>query len=155
MSDKVIYSIGTSNRTIEEFIEILKNFQIERAVDVRSFPKSSRFPHFEREAIRESLEKAGVEYFYLGDKLGGFRKGGYEEHMKTQEFLKGIEELEKIAKERLTVFFCAEKLFLNCHRRFISKTLTDRGWQVLHVVEKNKVYEHKKYALEQTRLQFD
>lgn len=57
MSEKLIYTIGTSNRSIDEFIEILKKYQIKTAIDVRSFPKSARFPHFNSDSLKVALEK--------------------------------------------------------------------------------------------------
>lgn len=149
MSEKLIYTIGTSNRLIEEFIGILKKYQIATVIDVRSFPKSERFPHFNCDNLREALEKNGIRYVYLGEELGGFRKDGYEKYTKTEEFAKGIEKLEEIAELGLSVFFCAEKLFFRCHRRFISKVLTEKGWKVMHIVDKERIYEHKKTLLEQ------
>jgi uncharacterized protein (DUF488 family) len=35
-----IYTLGTSNRTLEEFLEILKEYKIEAVVDVRHWPTS-------------------------------------------------------------------------------------------------------------------
>lgn len=155
MSEKLIYTIGTSNRSIDEFIEILEKYRIKTAIDVRSFPQSKKFPHFNSESLIEALEKEGIRYVYLGKELGGFRKGGYENYTKTEEFAKGIEKLEEIAEHSLSVFFCAEKLFFRCHRRFISEVLTERGWKVLHIVEKEGIYEHKKAVLEQKSIDFE
>ncbi len=38
---------------------------------------------------------------------------------------------------------CAEKLFFRCHRRFISKTLREKGVEVFHIIEINRVYKEK------------
>lgn len=138
---KKIFTIGTSNRSWKEFIDILKKYDIKIAVDVRTFPHSKKFPHFSREELSKNLEADGIKYFYLGNELGGFRKGGYVKYMETEEFKKGIEKLEKIAQKVLTVFFCCEKLFFRCHRKFISEVLLSRGWKVYHIVEINRVYE--------------
>lgn len=35
-----IYTVGTSNRIIEQFIGLLKRYNIEVVLDVRSFPTS-------------------------------------------------------------------------------------------------------------------
>lgn len=140
---KKIYTIGTSNRTVEKVIEILKRYGIETAVDVRSFPESKRFPHFSQDKLSQSLEKNGVKYIHLGKELGGFRKGGYKKYMETEKFKEGIEKLEKIAESSITVFFCCEKLFFRCHRRFISQELTLRGWKVFHIIECDRVQEEK------------
>ncbi len=143
--DKKIYTIGTSSRDIEEFIDILKYYSIQVAVDVRSFPFSKRYPHFNQDKLSEALKKSEIEYVYLGKELGGFRKGGYESYMLTEDFMKGIEILEEIASKRDTVFFCCEKLFFKCHRRFIAKFLTNRGWKVYHIMEKNNLLEGIKF----------
>ncbi|MDI1472223.1 MAG: DUF488 domain-containing protein [Thermodesulfovibrio sp.] len=134
---KKIYTIGTSSRIIEEFIEILKRYHIETAVDVRSFPQSKRFPHFNQRKLSGFLERAGIKYVYLGKELGGFKKGGYERYMETETFKEGIKKLEKIGEKSITVFFCCEKLFFRCHRRFISQELTIRGWKIYHIVDRN------------------
>ncbi|MCS7203713.1 MAG: DUF488 domain-containing protein [Thermodesulfovibrio sp.] len=140
---KKIFTIGTSNNSIEKFIRILKNYNIKTAIDVRSFPISKRFPHFSKEHISKALEESGIKYFYLGKQLGGFRKGGYEKYMETEEFIKGVEELEKLAEKGNTVFFCCEKLFFRCHRRFIAKVLAEKGWEVYHIVDFDKVYKER------------
>lgn len=154
MSERLIYTIGTGNRTIEDFTEILKNYKIKIAIDVRSFPKSKKFPHFHKDNIAKTLEKEKIQYVYLGKELGGFRKDGYENFIKTEDFKRGIEKLEKIAKNELSIFFCAEKLFFRCHRRFIAEVLSEKGWRVLHIIERDRVYEHKKLALKQEEFDF-
>lgn len=138
---KKIFTIGTSNRPLQEFIDILKKYEIKIAVDVRSFPQSKRFPHFSKDELSKNLEASAIKYIYLGKELGGFRKGGYIKYMETEKFREGIEKLEKIAEKALTVFFCCEKLFFRCHRRFIANVLLSKGWKVYHIIEINKVYE--------------
>jgi len=127
-----IFTVGHSNRTVEEFIKILKEAGVEVVVDVRRFPRS-KFEHFNRENLQSILKKNGIEYYYLGEKLGGFRKGGYENYTKTEEFNEGIEELIKIAREKPTAIMCAEKLVFRCHRRFIAKRLEELGFTVMHL----------------------
>lgn len=69
---KIIYTIGSSRRTEQEFIEILRAYDMGTLVDVRSFPKS-KLNHFSKENLSKSLEDTGIEYIYLGRELGGFR----------------------------------------------------------------------------------
>ena len=78
----MLYTLGTSNRTFEEFLDLFKEHGIEVGVDIRSFP-SSRFPHFMKECFQRSLESEEIDYHYLGKELGGFRKGGYVAYMET------------------------------------------------------------------------
>lgn len=141
---KIIYTIGTSTRRLRDFIEALKYYQIERVTDVRHFPTSSRFPHFKRERLMRFMPRNRIDYLWLGDKLGGYRPGGYEAYMKTREFQEGLRELEMLATEKPTAFFCAEKLFWRCHRRFIADALIRRGWEVWHIIEKGRVMKGRK-----------
>ena len=130
-----IYSLGTSTRSMKEFLDILKLKGITQVCDVRSFPTSKRYPHFSSQPLDTSLREAGIFYTWLGGDLGGYRKGGYESHMDTPDFLKGLEELESIASAAPTAFICAELLPWKCHRRFIAGALQARGWKVVHVID--------------------
>lgn len=135
---KRIFTLGTSTRTIREFLEVLTAWEIRRICDVRSFPTSRRYPQFSREALSSHLEERGLDYRWMGELLGGYRKGGYRAHMETPEFRKGIEELEKAAEETATAVVCAELLPWKCHRRFIAEVLESRGWEVVHVLDANR-----------------
>jgi len=68
-----IWTIGHSTRMIEDFLELLKAHQIESLVDVRHFPGSRRYPHFNKEPLSDSLTKVGIEYHHL-PRLGGRRQ---------------------------------------------------------------------------------
>jgi len=138
-----IYSIGSSTHQIKEFTKILHHFQIETLVDVRSFPVS-RFNHFIKENLHRELKKAGVNYLYLGRELGGYRKGGYENYTFTVHYEKGLRILEIIAKKKTTVLMCAERLLWKCHRRFIARSLQEKGWKVIHIIDEKRVWEPKK-----------
>jgi uncharacterized protein (DUF488 family) len=71
----VIYTLGTSNRTLDQFFALLKEHVIEVAVNIRSFP-TSQFPHFAKRNLEKSLTSQGIRYLHSGKELGGFRKGG-------------------------------------------------------------------------------
>ncbi len=124
-----IYSLGTSTRSIEEFIDLLKKNGVKNGIDIRRFPKS-RLPHFCQEALKKALEDAGLSYHYLGDSLGGFRKGGYEAYMESSDFKNGFEKLKEIAQKELSAFFCCERFPWRCHRWFIAKKLKQEGFEV-------------------------
>ena len=81
----LIYTLGTSTRSPEEFIELLSSHDVEVVVDVRRFP-SSRFEHFQREKLSGLLSEAGIGYVYMGEELGGCRRGGYQNFTATPEF---------------------------------------------------------------------
>lgn len=142
MSHK-LYTLGTSQRSSEDFIEILLSFSINAVIDVRSFPKSKR-PHFNKDALSQLLSSNGLAYYFLGKELGGFRKGGYTAYIITDDFSRGIDALEVIARKDLSVIICAERLPWKCHRKWISGELQKRGWTVEHIIDKDKVWSPQK-----------
>ena len=137
LAEKIIFTVGTSNRSVGEFVQLLRSSEIEIVVDVRSFP-TSKFPHFKKEALSQSLGEAGIGYSYLGKELGGYRKGGYEAYMQTDDFLRGVELLERMAVRCRCAILCAERLPWRCHRRFIARRLEDRSWKTVHIIEGGK-----------------
>src|SRR5204862_4874095 len=103
----VIYTIGHSTRTIDDFIELLSRNGVRQLGDVRTIPKSRRHPHFAREALEATLPAAGVAYRHFPG-LGGLRKPrrdstnrawrnqgfrGYADYMATPAFVQALDEL--------------------------------------------------------------
>jgi len=146
----IIYTLGTSTHSKDEFLELLKYYHIETVVDVRSFPQS-RFEHFKKENLVRILQEGGVRYVYLGKELGGFRKGGYLSYTKSIFYQAGVSHLEQIGKEGITAFICAERFPWKCHRRFIASSLEERGWQVIHIIDKDRIWRPKTHRATQAR----
>jgi uncharacterized protein (DUF488 family) len=136
----LVYTIGTSTRSIEEFISILKKFDLEAVVDVRRFPVS-RLKHFGKDQLAVELERSGITYFYLGNLLGGFRDQGYGRHTQSSEFERGIRRLKEIASEHKTALACAERVPWKCHRKFIASRLKRDGWRVIHILDREQIWE--------------
>ncbi len=84
------------------------------------------------------LPEAGIKYIWLGETLGGYRHGGYEAHIKTELFKRGIEELLALAKDQRVCICCMEKDPRYCHRRFISTYLEKLGVKVVHIIEEGQ-----------------
>lgn len=139
MQSKLIYTLGTSLRSREDFIEILFAYEIKAFIDVRSFPKS-KLPHFNKDLLSETLRANRIAYYFLGRELGGFRKGGYTSYIITEAFSKGIDILEDIATGNISVVSCSERFPWKCHRKWISGELQKRGWTVHHIIDKEKVW---------------
>lgn len=140
-----VFTIGTSERSFEEFLSLLRLHKIQAVADVRRFP-TSRLEHFKKEAFQSLLEAEGIEYFYLGKELGGFRQGGYQTYMETEEFWEGIERLEEIASMMRAAIVCAERFPWRCHRRFIAATLEFHGFEVVHIISESREWTPKRKA---------
>jgi len=138
-SKKNIFTLGSSTRSAQEFLDLLAHYQIEAIVDVRRFP-TSRFDHFIRENLALLLEENGIAYLYLGEELGGYRNGGYEAYMESEEFEAGLERLQGVAQKKRVAIMCSERLPWKCHRRHIGRALQERGWEVQHLIDLGRVW---------------
>jgi len=151
-----IWTIGHSTRTANEFDEILLSHKIFALVDVRSFPGSRRYPHFNREELANSLAQIGIEYSH-NPRLGGRRRPtphskntawknasfrAYADHMETEEFEKGIEGLLQLSTTKRTAIMCAEALWWRCHRSLISDYLKAHGIDVIHILDEKHTEQH-------------
>ena len=152
-----IYTIGHSTRSLIEFLDMLQSFDIKILADIRSLPGPRKFPQFDKENLKISLEEAGTQYIHLADLVGrrkvkkdsknnrwnndSFR--GYADYMETEEFESAILKLEHIALEQPTAYMCSEAVWWRCHRSMVSDYLKAKGWMVLHIMAIGKVQEHK------------
>ena len=151
-----MWTIGHSTRSIEEFVALLKATNIKMLVDVRRFPGSRHYPHFNSPALAQSLETAGIQYQHM-PALGGRRPGrpdsanlgwrnagfrGYADHMQTDEFQRAIEELMAYGTSTRKVIMCAEAVPWRCHRRLISDALLVHGWTIVHILSTKKTQIH-------------
>ena len=152
-----IWTIGHSTRSIEDFIAALEANAIKLLVDVRSLPGSKRYPQFNKEALGDSLGKAGIRYEHFPE-LGGLRKPkkdsrntawrnasfrGYADYMETEEFRKGVGRLVDLAgKVGPAAIMCAEAVWWRCHRALISDFLKAHRAEVIHIVSATKTESH-------------
>jgi uncharacterized protein (DUF488 family) len=151
-----IWTIGHSTHPLDEFIEMLKSFDIRVLADVRNYPGSKRFPHFNKEALEISLPAGNIDYIHFKD-LGGRRNPvpnstntrwrnaafrGYADYMETDVFKTAVDRLQNIAKGKNTAYMCSEAVWWSCHRSLISDYLKSKGWKVMHIMNKDKASEH-------------
>lgn len=147
-SDLAIYTIGHSNREIDEFIALLNNNKIDVLIDVRKLPGSTKYPHFNQEELSLSLGSVDILYIHLKE-LGGRRKPdkdsvntiwknksfqAYADYMATAEFLKGMDRLLDYAKKKRVAIMCSEAVWWRCHRALIADYLKSIGVDVYHVM---------------------
>ncbi len=139
-----IYTVGHSNRTLDEFIALLARHEIEVLVDVRSQPYSRYTPQFNGASLKETAPAASVKYLFLGKELGGRPEGPqfydadgrvrYNLVAESPLFLSGIERLEIGIQRYRVAILCAEEDPTGCHRRLlVGRVLAERGVPVLHI----------------------
>jgi uncharacterized protein (DUF488 family) len=151
-----IWTIGHSTRTIDEFLDLLCQCRIEVLADVRHFPGSRRYQHFNKPELAETLSAAGIRYEHLLE-LGGRRPvradshnlawrnasfRGYADYMETEPFHTGIDRLVKIAAAARTATMCSEAVWWRCHRSMIADYLKASGVEVIHIMGPGKTQVH-------------
>jgi uncharacterized protein (DUF488 family) len=67
-----IFTIGHSNRSLDEFLEILKQYAITEVVDIRTISKSRHNPQFNGDTLAHFLRNHHIGYRHQ-KKLGGLR----------------------------------------------------------------------------------
>lgn len=150
------WTIGHSTRPVAEFIAILNSAAIRAVGDVRRFPASRKFPHYNQQPLTEALAAAGISYLSLPE-LGGRRKPrpdsphtawrnpsfrAYADYMDTAAFQEGLNRvLATGAHERLALM-CSEAVWWRCHRALIADCLKVRGYPVIHLFSPTKHEEH-------------
>jgi uncharacterized protein (DUF488 family) len=153
---KTIFTIGHSTRTIEQFTGMLRSFEIEALADIRNYPGSRRYPHFNKENLAQSLSENGIQYHHF-KALGGRRTPrpdsknkrwriaafrGYADYMETPEFKEAIHALEDLGMNLRTAYMCSEAVWWSCHRSLVSDYLKIHGWNVMHIMSEGKAVEH-------------
>ncbi|RLE56654.1 MAG: DUF488 domain-containing protein [Thermoprotei archaeon] len=155
-----VYTIGHSNRSLESFISTLIFYRIEYLVDVRRFPTSRKYPHFSKEVLEIELRRRGIEYLWLGEGLGGYRKLprgtelhvrdelsrgflAYVYHMRTEVFRVYFQKLLEVIGSYRTAIMCSEKIPYRCHRKLLSDLLTLLGYRVVHIIDRGTTMDHR------------
>jgi len=128
-----IWTVGHGSLPKEQLLKMLKESEIETVIDVRRWP-TSKLDHFTRENMEKWLEEASIRYEWMGDSLGGYRRGGYEKYMRTQDFQRGLKKLIELASTQRVCLLCLEPNPRSCHRRFVSRALQRKGIEVAHIL---------------------
>jgi uncharacterized protein (DUF488 family) len=141
----MIYSIGHGSKTINEFLDELRSFQIAYLIDVRTKPYSKYNPQFNQESLKSDLEHAGLTYVFMGDNLGGLPKDrscytngkvDYELVREKTFFKEGLKRLKNANTKGINVaIMCSESKPEECHRsKLIGLELGKLNIPVLHIV---------------------
>lgn len=151
-----VYTVGHSTRTVTEFIELIKNYNISMVIDVRMVPHSKHNPQFNKEALRDTLKTNSIKYLHIPE-LGGLRRPqansvnlaleksfrGYADYMQTKEFTEELLKIVVLAKEHTVAIMCAEAAPWRCHRALISDSLIARHMKVKHILNAENYTNHE------------
>lgn len=153
----LVYTVGHGNRTIDDLVATLTAAGITRVVDVRSYPRSRRYPHFGYGPIGASLAAAGIVYDWRGRAMGGKRRGeteanhpglrepafrAYADHMRTDIFQLAAAEVLMQAEREAPCLMCAERDPAQCHRSLIADWMVVRGGRVIHLIGPAEARQH-------------
>ena len=156
MEQGKIATIGHSTHPIAAFIALLRAYDIQLLVDVRTIPRSRAQPQFGQERLADELHACGIAYRHL-QALGGLRHArkdspntgwrnasfrGYADYIATPTFRAGLDELEELARASQTAIMCAEAVPWRCHRSLIADALVVDGWHVVHILSQKTTREH-------------
>jgi len=153
----LIYTLGHSNRPFEEFVELVNAYEIAIVVDIRRYPSSRKWPHYNQPVLRSRLTRLGIEYIWL-EALGGRRRPSpdsvntaitragfraYADHMASDSFRHAVDQLLQLAHMKRAAVMCAERFYWRCHRRFLADYLLTRGAKVIHILDLHRAVVHK------------
>ena len=152
-----VFGIGHSTHPPEEFVVLLSAHEIGQLADIRTVPRSRRWPHFGTDELAASLPAHGIAYAHL-PALGGWRRPvadspnggwrnrsfqGYADYALTDDFAAGLAELCNLVRERPTAMMCSEGLWWRCHRRLVADRLVATGWEVQHIAPDGGTTRHQ------------
>jgi uncharacterized protein (DUF488 family) len=150
------FTIGHSNRSIEEFVALLRAADVSLVVDIRKIPRSRANPQFNETTLPAELERAGISYQRLAA-LGG-RRGkdpavpaevngfwtnqsfhNYADYALSAEFDAGLRQLIEEGRKQRSAMMCSEAVWWRCHRRIVADHLIARGEAVFHIMSERRV----------------
>jgi uncharacterized protein (DUF488 family) len=153
----VIYTIGHSNRSAANFLDLLNRYEVKAVVDIRTIPKSRHNPQYNKEELDAFLTAQSIEYVHqplLGglrhplkeSPNGGWRNSsfrGYADYMLTPQFEEGLLWLIDFASKKVVAIMCAEAVYWRCHRQLVSDALIVRNILASHILSPTKAEPHR------------
>jgi uncharacterized protein (DUF488 family) len=157
-SGSTFFTIGHSNRSVDELVALLRAADVTLLVDVRTIPRSRSNPQFNLDVLPHALSAHGIAYAHIAE-LGGLRGRqrqtpsaanafwqnrsfhNYADYTASEPFRRGLDRLHALARGRACAIMCAESLWWRCHRRIIADYLLAGGERVFHIMGPGQVQE--------------
>jgi uncharacterized protein (DUF488 family) len=150
------FTIGHSNRSIEDFAGLLREAQVELLVDIRKIPMSRANPQFNTDALPGALAPFRISYEHIAA-LGGLRGKAralpaqvngfwtndsfhnYADYALSEQFRAGFEQLVGDGFKRRAAIMCSEAVWWRCHRRIVADYLIADGRTVFHIMGPDRI----------------
>lgn len=150
------FTVGHSNRSLEEFVALLRGAEIGLVADIRTVPRSRANPQFNKETLPDALAAARICYEHMAA-LGGLRGQAktlprevngfwtnasfhnYADYALSTDFRAGLDRLIERGRERRCAMMCAEAVWWRCHRRIVADHLVARGETVFHIMGQGRL----------------
>lgn len=148
MTTQTLYTVGHSNRTLDEFLSLLTENEVTAIADVRSSPYSRMNPQFNRDQLKRSLQEKNIAYVFLGQELGARRDeeccyedgvARYELIAKTEAFIDGLKRIRDGSQSHRIALMCAEKDPLTCHRTILVCRHLKDEIAITHIVTEGRL----------------
>lgn len=121
-----LFTVGSSNQTIDDFIRLLQLHEVNFLVDVRSIPYSRFTPQFNEHNLKHELNRNSIQYSSFKLEFGARRtesavyidgKVSFEAVKELDVFKNGIGRIMKgVEKGYRIALMCTEKNPIECHR---------------------------------------
>lgn len=146
----LLYTIGHSQHEFEYFGNLLKMYDINYLLDVRSTPYSKYAETYNKEQLSSLLCTKGITYSFMGRFFGArpdnvelYNEEGYldfERMSYSDLFIKGMESVSLgLERGNNIVLMCTEKDPIDCHRAImVARAFSLRGIDVKHILPSGK-----------------
>lgn len=147
----LLYTIGHSQHEFEYFLSLLKKYNINYLLDVRSTPYSKYAITYNKEHISSLLFSHGINYSFMGKYFGArpdnielYCEEGYLDFEKVSHsdlFIKGMNNvIMGLEKGNNISLMCTEKDPLDCHRAImVARAFSLKGIDVKHILCNGKL----------------
>jgi uncharacterized protein (DUF488 family) len=150
------YTIGHSNRSFGDFVDLLRSAEVTCVADVRTVPRSRANPQYNQDALPEALATFEIGYEHLAS-LGGLRGRArdvpadvnafwqneafhnYADYAMSEGFRRGLRRLQELGHTQRCAVMCAEAVWWRCHRRIIADYLIAAGEEVFHIIGRGHI----------------
>lgn len=154
--DVRVLAVGHSTHPAEELISWLEAHGVRTLADIRTVPRSRTNPQYNVDTFGRTLARHGIAHLHIAE-LGGLRRPrpdspnaawrntsfrGYADHMQTDVFAAGLEQLREVAQHGPVAVMCAEALRWRCHRSLVADALWARGVIVEHIESRTRTRPH-------------